>query len=89
MCTALLLVLGEIPLPPDNILQPPEHRIQQILQIDTHEASTPLVCMASSVEVAACLDFSCVWLAFVLMLTIVRQPKAANFCLASFLAKTK
>jgi hypothetical protein len=43
--------------------------------------------MASSVEVAACLDFSCVWLAFVLMLTIVHQPKAAIFVWQAFLQR--
>jgi hypothetical protein len=55
MCTALLLVLGGSHLRPNNIL-PPEHGIQQVLQVHTHEVSTPMVCtlsvIASSIEVA-------------------------------------
>ncbi len=33
--------------------------------------------------------FLCVWLAFVLMLTIFHHPKAKTFCLASFLTRKK
>jgi hypothetical protein len=54
MCTALLLVVGRIPLPPDDILQPPGHGIQQVLQVHTHEVSILLVCtVLLIIEVAA------------------------------------
>jgi hypothetical protein len=59
MCSALFLVLRWIPLTPDDNLQPSEHGIQYVL----HDVSTQLVCtvsvMASSIEVAASWDFSC------------------------------
>ncbi len=57
MCKALLLVLGGIPLPPDDILQDPEHGIHQVLQVQIDEVSISLVCtefvIKSSMEIAA------------------------------------
>jgi hypothetical protein len=56
MCKALLLVLGEIPVPPDYILQPLRHGIHQVLQVNTHEVSISVVFtefeIASSTEIA-------------------------------------
>jgi hypothetical protein len=56
MRNALVLVVGGIPLPPDDILQRPRHGIYQFLQVHTHEVSISLVCTefvtASSTEIA-------------------------------------
>jgi hypothetical protein len=40
---ALLLVLGGIPLPPDDILQPLRHGIHRVHQAHTHEVSISVV----------------------------------------------
>ena len=64
MCKDLLPILGRIPLLPDDILQPPRHEIHQVLQVNAHEVSIPLVStkivIASSTEIAAPWNFSCV-----------------------------
>jgi hypothetical protein len=56
-CEHLLwLVFGGIPLSPDDILQPPGHGINQVLQVHRHEVSIALDCteyvIASSIEIA-------------------------------------
>jgi hypothetical protein len=57
MCKYLLPIVGRIPLLPDEILQPPRHEIHQVLQVNAHEVSIPLVStkivIASSTEIAA------------------------------------
>jgi hypothetical protein len=57
LCVHLLwLKLGGVPLSPDDILQPPGHIINQVLQVHRHEVSTALECteyvIASSIEVS-------------------------------------
>ncbi len=87
MWTLLLLVHGRISFHPGEILQPPRHEVQQVLQLHTHEVSNPLGCtlsaIASSIEVAASWDFSCVcglplcwcWWFFI----ILKQKQASIF----------
>jgi hypothetical protein len=44
LCVQLLvLVLGGIPLPPEDILQPLGHGIHQVLQVNIHEVKISLV----------------------------------------------
>ncbi len=52
----LWLVLGGVPVSPDDILQPPGHGINQVLQVYRHEVSTAMeftkYVIASSIKVA-------------------------------------
>jgi hypothetical protein len=53
----LWLILGGVPLSPDDILQPPGYGINQVLQEHRHEVSIALECneyvIAYSIAIAA------------------------------------
>ncbi len=95
MWTPLLLVLGTwIPFPPGEILQPTRHEIQQASYIlyTLGLNSTGVHCICNCILHRSCSIlrfFLCMWLAFMLMLTIFHHSKSKTFCLASFLALTK
>ncbi len=70
--------------------KPPRHGIQQL---HTHEVLTPLVCtvsvIASSIEVAASWDFSCVCGLPLCWCWQFSSSKGKPFCLAAFLPKKR
>jgi hypothetical protein len=68
LCVQLLwLVLGRIPLPPDDILQPPGQGIHQVLQKNIHKISISLVSTCNFIFHRSCrilrFFFLCMFLA--------------------------
>jgi hypothetical protein len=59
------------------------------LQCAPHKLRHLIIEIVSSTEIATSGKSLCVWLAFVLLLTVFHHPKAKTFCLANFLTRKK